>query len=252
VALDPSTLLYADLKPPAPATTCRGSPRRYCDRRRARRRPAAARTPSMPLKARSTVPSEQSSTPSILPVRRCSCVRPKRVWLCGGEAKFARSARCAAAATAPLPAQCEATSAAARTRSTNRRHPAERGRRASWRAACTPRAGRSRVADEERAVEQLDRTAVLDVQRAAAHDGGVALGRRAAGAVASSSSPSRRWATWLANPPHATCSQRQRLCRDGCTRRDRARAAGPQTDMAETHSTRKWSGTREYDAPAPR
>ena len=78
-----------------------------------------------------------------------------------------------------------------------------------------------------------------------------AIGRRAAGAVASSSSPSRRWATWLANPPHATCSQRQRLCRDGCTRRDRARAAGPQTDMAETHSTRKWSGTREYDAPAP-
>ena len=33
---------YADLIP-APATTCLGSPRRYCDRRRARRRPAAER-----------------------------------------------------------------------------------------------------------------------------------------------------------------------------------------------------------------
>ena len=41
---------HADLKPPAPATTCRGSPRRCCDRRRARRRPAAARKrPAQPL-----------------------------------------------------------------------------------------------------------------------------------------------------------------------------------------------------------
>ena len=40
----------ADLKPPAPATTCRGSPRICCDRRRARRRPAAARKrPAQPL-----------------------------------------------------------------------------------------------------------------------------------------------------------------------------------------------------------
>ena len=41
---------YADLKPPAPATTCHGSPRICCDRRRARRRPAAARKrPAQPL-----------------------------------------------------------------------------------------------------------------------------------------------------------------------------------------------------------
>ena len=38
------------LKPPAPATTCRGSPRICCDRRRARRRPAAERKrPAQPL-----------------------------------------------------------------------------------------------------------------------------------------------------------------------------------------------------------
>ena len=52
MALDPVHLAldYADLKPPAPATTCRGSPRRCCDRRRARRRPAAARKrPAQPL-----------------------------------------------------------------------------------------------------------------------------------------------------------------------------------------------------------